>query len=953
MLSEPAIYLSEPDAYRYVEHWGDQGIEVVRKQGTHAFFAARVPHVPALMGSEFTRSAPAAETGRIALITKRQIRFVADLLNARGLGDGTVAICLRYLVTPPTPTEYTGRVEIVLLGKVCHPNQRRAAALGRDLWQKVRAHFPSEDPFNYPLVPVGQDDLLRYLRPFDKVTNGAHLQEIRKFEDTDPYMGDETTPVGYFPHPFAPTHDATALGRFIETLAQQSQRCVVSVCIQPTELFTEEVQGIHQMIANYAHAGKAAKSGSWLQTYREERLQDLQRTYWPIINARKHLFKIGIQVVGEEQAPDDVAEALGSELIENTFTSEPRHWSRERPQSSEEAAIAWDNFHTLELRPWGRQQLDAHIARLRFLVSAYEATGAFRLPIPPEHGYLPGIEVREEPFFLPHSRKEPRTPTIILGEILHRGQPTGQHFTLSVRDLLQHCLVAGATGAGKTNTSLWLLSQLWKQHRIPFLVMYPVAKKDYRILRADPGIRDDLLLFTLGNDTVAPFRFNPFAVADGVPLRTHMSLLMRCFSAAFSLWEPLVQIYRTSIRAVYQRHGWDVVNGVGGRGSGRIPTLADFYDTIVTVALDMTKDYGNEVKGNARQGSELRIRELLQRMEPVLNVADAAPIAEVLRQPTVMELGMLGEAEDKALVMAFLLVQLFEHVQSHASSLTAEQKNEQMHLTLLEEAHQFMPANPPMANQFVANPRAAASEDLSNLLAEWRGFGEGVLIAEQIPTDLVKGAIGNTYLKIMHRLEDQPSFDLFGNVLNLNDRQRIYARTLERGSVVTRDEQGRPIHVRVANYLDSFQDKDDRTLVDDSDEAVKVHMNARITMPEPQKWEPKPRIDSAPVSAIPLPDPLAHYCQGLQCIGVFTLPKEALDERLPEIGDAAEAQQWQRVRELCIEQLVKYGLESDPVAARCLLARIASLLYTRGEQANRRIYDAFPSCRAALENFPL
>lgn len=952
MQSEPAIYLSEPDAYHYAERWGEQGIEIVRRQGTHAFFAARIPHIPALMGSEFTRTAAGAETGRIALITKRQIRFVADLLNARGLGDGTVVICLRYLVAPPTPAEYTGRVEIVLLGKVFHPNQRRAAALSRDFWQKVRAHFPSEDPFNYPLVPVGHDDLLRYLRPFD-TTTGAHLQEIRKFEDTDPYLGDDSAQAGYFAHPFAPTHDATALGRFIETLAQQSQRCVVSVCLQPTELLPEEVQGIHQSIANYAHAGKATTSGSWLQTYREERLQDLQRTYWPIINARKHLFKIGIQVVGEQQAPDDVAEALGSELIENTFTSEPRHWSRERPESAEEAAVAWDNFHTLELRPWGRQRLDAHMARLRFLVSAYEATGAFRLPIPPEHGYLPGIEVREEPFFLPHERQDVQGPTIVLGEILHRGQATGQHFTVSVHELLRHGLVAGATGAGKTNTCLALLAQLWKQHRIPFLVMYPVAKKDYRVLLADSGIQDDLLLFTLGVEGIAPFRFNPFAVADGVPLRTHMSLLMRCFSAAFSLWDPLPQIYRASIRAVYQRHGWDVVNGVGGHGRGHTPTLADFYDTIVGVAQEMTKDYGSEVRGNARQGSEIRIRELLERLGPVMNVVEAAPIAQVLRQPTVMELGMLGEADDKALVMAFLLILLFEQVQSDDAQRGPDARQGHMHVTLLEEAHQFMPASPPAASQFVANPRAAGSEDLSSLLAEWRGFGEGLLIAEQIPSDLVKGAVGNTYLKLMHRLEDQPSFDLFSDALNLNDRQRIYARTLERGCAIVRGERGHPIHVRVTNYLDSFQDKDDRTLVDDSDEAVRAHMEARIHVPHPLNWEPIPRINVNSASVTDLPDQLRSYFEGPECVSVFTLPKTALDERLPEIGDAAEAQQWYRVRELCMEQLVKYGLEPNPVVARCFLAYIASLIYTRGEQANQRIYDAFPSCRAALENFPL
>jgi hypothetical protein len=953
-MSVPFIHLSQPDAHHYAERSGKQGIEVVREQGTHAFFVVKVPHIPAMMGSEFTRTVSGADTSRVALITRRQIRFVADLLNARSLSaEGAVAVCLRYLVTPASTPGDKGRVEVVFIGKVFHPNQRCAVALCRDLWRKFIAHFPSEDPFNYPLFPVGEADLLKYLHPLTTSGTSLQLQEIRKFEDSDPYAGDHTSPVGYFAHPFAPTHDATALGRFIETLAQQEQRCVVNICLQPTELFQHEVQAIHQLVANYARVYKSAEPESWLHTYRKERMEDLQRTYWPLINARKHLFKIGIQIIGEQAAPDDVAEALGSELIENTFTSEPRHWTRERPTTDAEALIAWQNFNTLELQPWGRQRLDPSTTRLRFLVSAYEATGAFRLPIPPEHGYLPGIEVREEPFFMPHKQTKPETRSITLGEILHRGQPTGRHVELPVQELLRHCLIAGATGAGKTNTCLWLLSQLWKQHQIPFLVMYPVAKRDYRVLLADQGVRNDLLIFTLGAENVAPFRFNPFAVADGVPLRTHMSLLMRCFSAAFSFWDPLTQIYRASIRKVYERFGWDLINGVGGLGSGRTPTLADFYDTIVAVALEMTKDYGSEVRGNARQGSEIRIRELLERMGPVMNVAEAAPIAEVLRRPTVMELGMLGEAEDKALVMAFLLVLLFEQVQSNVTFLDAGQRSKHIHVTLLEEAHQFMPANPPVSNQFVANPRAAGSEDLSNLLAEWRGFGEGVLIAEQIPTDLIQGAIGNTYLKIMHRLEDQPSFDLFSAVMNLNDRQKIYARTLERGCAIVRDQSGHPIHVQVSNYLDTFQDVDDRTIVDDSDNEIRKHMHGRMHIPPTRVWSLTSRPDQVRTPVDILPEPLAQYCSAPQSADVFTLPQVALDERLPEIGDAADTQQWQRVRDICLEQLVKYGLEPDPAMARCYLARVASLIYTKGQQANERIYDAFPSCRAALENFPL
>jgi len=88
------------------------------------------------------------------------------------------------------------------------------------------------------------------------------------------------------------------------------------------------------------------------------------------------------------------------------------------------------------------------------------------------------------------------------------------------------------------------------------------------------------------------------------------------------------------------------------------------------------------------------------------------------------------------------------------------------------------------------------------MLAEVRAYGEGIVIAEQIPTILVKGAIGNTYLKIMHWLEDAPSFELFSTITNLNKNQQEYARTLKPGFAVVRSMFGQPVHMKVPEFGD-------------------------------------------------------------------------------------------------------------------------------------------------------
>ncbi|NCC37425.1 MAG: DUF853 family protein, partial [Chloroflexia bacterium] len=352
--------------------------------------------------------------------------------------------------------------------------------------------------------------------------------------------------------------------------------------------------------------------------------------------------------------------------------------------------------------------------------------------------YLPGLEVRDEPFVLPTDRLLSNVPCLNLGEIIHRGTRTGQYMQIPIRDLNRHGLIAGATGSGKTNTCLHMLAQLWADHRVPFLVMYPIDKPDYRLLMADPQMADDLLIFTLGDETTTPFRFNPFYVADGILLKTHLSLLMRCFMAAFSMWDPLPAIYRAALRQVYTDAGWNLEQGKGGDPGVGTPTLAAFYTTLVAMSELMTAGFDEEAKDRVRQSAEIRMRDLLLNAGTIVNTTAPAPLSVVLSRPTVMELGRVGSPEDSALIMAFLLVQLTQELQSRYKRLPPEQRGKQLHMTLIEEAHRLMSASN-KGSEDLADARSHGGEDFANILAEVRGFGEGILIAEQIPTQLVNG----------------------------------------------------------------------------------------------------------------------------------------------------------------------------------------------------------------------
>jgi len=91
---------------------------------------------------------------------------------------------------------------------------------------------------------------------------------------------------------------------------------------------------------------------------------------------------------------------------------------------------------------------------------------------------------------------------------------------------------------------------------------------------------------------------------------------------------------------------------------------------------------------------------------------------------------------------------------------------------------------------------------------------------------LVKGAIGNTFLKIMHWLEDAPSFELFSNIMNLDAQQREYARTLATGFSIVRSPSGRPVHLKIPEFGDQqgFSKLTDEEL---SDEATHAFMEGQ------------------------------------------------------------------------------------------------------------------------------
>lgn len=394
---------------------------------------------------------------------------------------------------------------------------------------------------------------------------------------------------------------------------------------------------------------------------------------------------------------------------------------------------------------------------------------------------LPGFSVELRPAF--DSVRERSGPGRVLriGTILHRMQKTEQPYTVDVDDLSRHALVCGVTGAGKTTTILWLLRQLGGMN-IPYLVVEPV-KTEYRILLADQT-PSPVRLFTAGNATGLPLRINPFEKPPGIALAVHVDLIRALFTASFDMWSPMPQILERCIHEIYTDRGWNVVTGTNHRSdpadAGRPeawPTLSDLADKVSEVIDQL--GYSGEVVGNLKSGLSARIEGLRAGGKGAMLDVPTGVSAEVLfDQPAVLELESLGADEDRAFVMGLLVLRLVEHRRRQdADGLVA--RDALQHVLVLEEAHRLLSRSAPTAAG--GDAKSKAVDAFVDMLAEIRAYGQGVVIADQVPVRLAPEVLKNTNLKIMQRTVAVTDRTELAAASAMTDDQSQILATIHRG----------------------------------------------------------------------------------------------------------------------------------------------------------------------------
>lgn len=668
--------------------------------------------------------------------------FVSQNANAE------ISFELLWLTEPITNQSFKAKINLYLVLRSIATDERTSVLMVERMMNSCDSMFKM---YQYGVKSIETDELLR------KVSSiSAHSISVSVKDERIESLQNQMLPQCYAFDRF--TSCAHDLGAIVNSLIDHPNSAM-SIQIIPTRLSEDESSTIAQVtpILDALSKGVMTQGVGNMSFSSADALAETYRYYQ---NSKNNaLFSYNFAIFGNSSAVEDLSSKMQSTLA---YDSSKPTAIKTIHFPNEELHLV-DNYYALpwvinellvqtDRNPyiWSRNARMQGFYRLPYIITAEEASGLFRLPIGTQR-ISAGLPVNETE----------STSKTYAGNLINAGdieigllKTSGKRDSIgvSLQDLAKHMLVVGTPGSGKTTFSVSLLDRLWKEHSIPFLVIEP-AKNEYRaLIQSIP----DLQVFTPGKNFISPFVFNPFVPPKNVKLETYKSTLKTAFSAAVSMSTPLDKIFEESINNCYSDFRW--LDTYTSDDKGKNFNISDFIKCFQQTFDEI--GYTGDAKNIGRAG--------VVRLNSLVNLFDnyfSIPIEDLLTKPTIIELAAIENADEKALLIALLLLSILAYVNANYVG-EGGLKN----VILLEEAHVLLDADTNVG-QGDANPSAIAKGLVKRMLAEIRSYGVGIVIADQSPRKVSSDVVALTDMKMVFRLVESEDKRIISDSTNMSEAQ--------------------------------------------------------------------------------------------------------------------------------------------------------------------------------------
>lgn len=300
------------------------------------------------------------------------------------------------------------------------------------------------------------------------------------------------------------------------------------------------------------------------------------------------------------------------------------------------------------------------------------------------------------------------------------------------------------------------MRSLAKQN-IPFLVLE--WKRNYRDLLPLPEFQN-LRVYTIGRN-IAPFRFNPLIPPKGVDPKSYLKKLLFVLADSFLLGPGALYLLQCAIDDVYQK------SGVYGGAVKAYPTFQDIFRWIEYFSRNLR---GREMLWAA---SCLRTVSCLcfGQIDEIINTNSNQDLEKLLQQQVIFEMDALSQTDKVFFIQSILLW-------IHDYRMTQPQREELVHAIFLEEAHHILSKR---------GKYLAGNESITDVIfREIREYGEALLVYDQMPSEISKACLANTYCTIAMNAKEKADVATLAASMLLDDSQKDALGEMEIGKAIVK-----------------------------------------------------------------------------------------------------------------------------------------------------------------------